>query len=221
MDHIHQIIDIVLHLNLYVGQMVEQYHFFTCAILMLIIFAETGLVVAPFLPGDSLLFASGLVFATTNYNIFVIICLFIIAAFLGDNSNYWIGRLIGRRICKRYPKIFKPQYLIATENFYEKYGVMAIVFARFLPLLRTFIPFFAGFSHMLYRRFLLASFASASLWVGLFTLAGYYFGGMPWVQKNFSLVISIIIVVSMLPATYEFVMYHAYKKKRPKKEEKL
>lgn len=220
MDHIHQIIDIVLHLNLYVGQMVEQYHFFTCAILMLIIFAETGFVVTPFLPGDSLLFASGLVFSTTDYNIFGIILLFIIAAFLGDNSNYWIGRLIGRRICKRYPKVFKPQYLIATENFYAKYGVMAIVFARFLPLLRTFIPFFAGLSHMRYRKFLLASLISASLWVGLFTLTGYYFGGMPWVQKNFSLVISIIIIVSTLPATYEFIMYHAYKKKHPK-EEKL
>jgi membrane-associated protein len=220
MEHIQQLIHVVLHLNLYVGQLVEQYHLFTCAILMAIIFCETGLVVTPFLPGDSLLFASGLVFSTTDYNIFLIIILFILAAFAGDNSNYWIGRLIGRRICKRYPRIFKPQYLLTAEAFYAKYGIFAVVFARFLPLLRTFIPFCAGLSHMHYQRYLLASLASATLWVCVFTLAGYYFGTLPWVQKNFSLVISLIIVVSLLPAIYEFTAYHLYKKKKIA-EEKL
>lgn len=214
----HELIHIVLHLNLYVGQLVEQYHLFTIVILMTIIFCETGLVVTPFLPGDSLLFATGLVFSTTEYNIFMITALLIMAAFAGDNSNYWIGRLIGRRACKRYPRVFKPQYLLATETFYAKYGVMAIVFSRFLPILRTFIPFFAGLSHMHYQKFLLASLASATLWVCAFTLAGYYFGGVPWVQNNFSLVISIIIIVSMLPGIYEFMMYHCYKKKKNLRE---
>lgn len=214
MDHLQQFIHIILHLNLYVGLLVEQYHLYTLAILMLIIFCETGLVVTPFLPGDSLLFASGLVFSTTEYHIFLIVLMFILAAFCGDNSNYWIGRLIGRHICGRYPRVFKPQYLVAAETFYAKYGVMAIIFARFLPLLRTFIPFCAGLSHMCYQRYLFASLISASLWVCLFTLTGYYFGSLPWVQKNFTLVISLIIVVSMLPGIYEFVMYHLYKKNK-------
>lgn len=215
--NIHELIHIVLHLNLYVGQLVEKYHLFTCFILMLIIFCETGLVVTPFLPGDSLLFASGLVFSTTPYNIFLIIALFIIAAFFGDNTNYWIGRLLGRRICRRYPRIFKPDYLHMTENFYHKYGVMAIIFARFLPLFRTFIPFFAGLSAMHYRKFLLASLCSATLWVSIFTLAGYYFGTVRWVQDNFSLVISMIIIISMIPAVYKFITHHFGKKSKKSK----
>lgn len=184
-----------------------------------IIFCETGLVVTPFLPGDSLLFATGLVFSTTDYNIFVVAILLTLATFAGDNSNYWIGRLIGRRVCKRYPQIFKPSYLAATEAFYLRYGFLAIVFSRFLPILRTFIPFFAGLSKMSYPKFLVASLLSATLWVCLFTLSGYFFGNIAWVQNNFSLVISAIILLSMTPAIYEFIAYHLYKKKRISLEE--
>jgi membrane-associated protein len=210
----HQLIDIMLHLNLYVGDLVQKYHFYTIIILMGIIFCETGLVIAPFLPGDSLLFAAGLVFSTTEYNIIVICLLLVLATFLGDNSNYWIGRFLGRRVCGRYPQVFKPSYLAATEAFYLRYGFLAIVFSRFLPILRTFIPFFAGLSKMSYLKYLAASLISAILWVFAFTLAGYFFGNIAWVQNNFTLVITGIIAVSMLPGIYEFIAYHCYKKKK-------
>ncbi len=206
--------EFILHLNLYVGQLVQEYHAFTCVILMLIIFGETGLVIMPFLPGDSLLFAAGLVFSTVKYDITLLIVLLIIAAFAGDNCNYWIGRILGRKACVRYPTVFKPQYLIATENFYAKYGIMAIVLARFLPLLRTFIPFFAGLSRMYYQKFLIASIISATAWVSLFTLTGYYFGNLPWVQSNFSLAISLIIIISVLPALYKGIAYFFARRKK-------
>ncbi len=159
------IIDVLLHLNLYVGELVNQYHIYAYLILMLIIFAETGLVVALFLPGDSLLFATGIVFAAAGHPILPIILLLILAAFLGDNTNYWIGRLLGRKLFVTFPRIFKCEYLEATERFYRKHGVKAILFARYLPFFRTFVPFFGGLSKMNYFIYLAFSLVSAAIWV--------------------------------------------------------
>ncbi len=193
------VIDIVLHLNLYVGTLLDQYGSIMYPLLMLIIFSETGLVIAPFLPGDSLLFATGLAMSTSTHNIYILVVLIITAAFLGDNTNYWIGRLFGRKLFVAYPRVFKWEYLEKTEHFYAKYGPTAIVMARFVPLMRTFIPFFAGLSKMVYSHYLLFSIMSATLWVCLLTLSGYYFGNVPFVQNHFSLVILGLIVVSLIP----------------------
>jgi membrane-associated protein len=193
------LIDIVLHLNLYVGTLLDQYGSIMYPVLMLIIFAETGLVITPFLPGDSLLFATGLAVSTSTHNIFILVILTILSAFLGDNTNYWIGRFFGRKLFVAYPRIFKWEYLEKTEHFYGKYGPTAIILARFVPLMRTFIPFFAGLSQMYYARYLFFSLMSASLWVCLLTLSGYYFGNVPFVQNHFSLVILGLIIVSLAP----------------------
>ena len=199
------VIDIVLHLNLYVGALLDQYGSIMYPVLMLIIFAETGLVVTPFLPGDSLLFATGLAVSTSSHNIYILVALTITAAFLGDNTNYWIGRCFGRKLFVAYPRIFKWKYLEKTEHFYAKYGSTAIVMARFVPLMRTFIPFFAGLSKMRYSQYLLFSIMSAALWVCLLTLSGYYFGNVPFVQKHFSLVIFSLILVSLIPTLFAVV----------------
>ena len=214
-----EVLDVLLHLNLYIGLLLDQYHIYAYLILMAVIFCETGLVVTPFLPGDSLLFASGLVFSTSNHhNIFTLVILLIVAAFFGDNSNYWIGRLLGRRLFERCSRVFKPEYLYISEEFYRRHGVMAIIFARFFPLLRTFVPFFAGLSRMGYQKYFSFSFLSACLWVSLFTLTGYYFGNIPWVQNNFSLVISLVILISMIPVVVEVIKHFCLKKAHKQQE---
>ncbi len=200
-----ELIHILLHLNLYVGALLDQYHHTAYLILMLIIFCETGLVVTPFLPGDSLIFAAGLAFANSHRPLWVLLALMIAAAVLGDNCNYMIGRCFGRKLFVRYPRVFKWEYLEKTEFFYAKYGPLAIVMARFLPLLRTFVPFFAGLSKMRYPLYLFFSIMSASLWISLLGISSYYFGQVPLVQNHFSLVILLIIVVSLLPATFAFI----------------
>lgn len=210
---INSIINIILHLNLYIGQLVDQYHAYAYIILMLIIFCETGLVVACFLPGDSLLFATGIVFAAAKLPILPIVIALIIAAFLGDNSNYWIGRKLGRKLFVRFPKFLKMEYLESTERFYVRHGVKAILLARYLPFFRTFVPFFGGLSKMYYPTYLLFSFISAVIWVNLLLLTSYYFGNIPIVQKNFSLAILAIIVISVIPAAYHFIQE---KKRRAK-----
>lgn len=207
------LIDVVLHLNLYVGKLIQEYHGYAYLILMLIIFCETGVVVALFLPGDSLLFATGLFFAATHLSIWPIILLLILAAFLGDNSNYWIGRLLGRKLFVRFPRFFKWEYLEITEKFYRKHGAKAILFARYLPFLRTFVPFFGGLSKMYYPKYLILSFISAAIWVNILVLISYYFGNIPFVQNNFSAVILLIIIVSSLPAVYHFIKFRMMKKK--------
>lgn len=199
------IIDVVLHLNLYIGQLVDQYHGYAYVILMLIVFCETGLVVTCFLPGDSLLFATGIVFAAGGLPIWPIIVALIVAAFLGDNSNYWIGRKLGRKLFVRFPRFFKMEYLEATERFYVRHGVKAVLLARYLPFFRTFVPFFGGLSRMYYPTYLLFSFISAVIWVNLLLLTSYYFGNIPIVQNNFSLVILAIILISVIPAAIHFI----------------
>ncbi len=199
------LLHILLHLNLYVGVLLDHYHHYAYLILMLIIFCETGLVLLPFLPGDSLIFAAGLAFSNTHRPISTLIILLIIAAVLGDNCNYAIGRFFGRKLFKRFPRVFKQEHLHKTELFYAKNGPTAIVLARFLPMLRTFIPFFAGLSKMRYPLYLFFSIMSASLWICVLGLSSYYFGQTPFIQNHFSIVILLIIIISLIPSTFAFI----------------
>ena len=207
--HLKEIVDLFLHLNLYLAQLIQQYGVYSFAFLFLIIFCETGLIITPFLPGDSLLFAVGGVVAATHLNIYVLIGVLILAAFLGDNTNYWIGRTLGRSLIRRFftptHKILKTRYLTETEIFYEKYGLQAIIIARFVPFIRTFCPFVAGVARMRYSFFAGLSLFAAFLWVGLITYAGYKFGNIPVVKAHFSWVILLIIVVSLLPLLKPFL----------------
>jgi membrane-associated protein len=194
-------IDFLLHIDIYLQQWVTDYRTWTYFILFLIIFCETGLVVTPFLPGDSLLFAAGTVAAMPNQplNIIVIIVLLICAAFIGDNTNYFIGRYLGLKVYEKDYRLIKKKYLIKTHNFYEKHGGKTLIIARFMPIIRTFAPFVAGVGTMKYLRFFSFSILGNILWVTLFSLAGYFFGNIPLVRKNFTLAIFAIIFVSILP----------------------
>ena len=185
---------------------IEHYGVWTYGILFLIIFAETGLVVAPFLPGDSLLFTAGL-FAhpeTGAFNLWLLMGLLMTASFTGDNVNFWVGRAIGRRVFKNEnSRIFKRSYLEKTREFYERHGVKTIVIGRFVPIVRTFAPFVAGMGVMTYSRFMFFNLIGAVLWVGLLIPAGYFFGSIPVVKANFELVILGIIAISVLPIVIE------------------
>jgi membrane-associated protein len=197
-------IDIVLHVDKYLGALAEQYGLWIYAFLFLIVFCETGLVVTPFLPGDSMLFAVGALAAAGVLNIFIAVPLFVIASSLGDNTNYWIGRWIGPRAF-HFPKslIFNPAYLQKAHGFYEKYGSRTMAFSRFLPIIRTFAPFAAGVAAMDYRKFLVFDSIGALSWGGSLTLLGYWFGNHELIRKNFSLVIVGIIVVTCIPIAVE------------------
>jgi membrane-associated protein len=206
MNTIPQLIDIFLHLDKHLSLIVSDYGQITYFILFLIIFCETGLVVTPFLPGDSLLFAAGAITATSTLNINFLFILLLIAAITGDALNYFIGSKIGLSVFeKKDSKIFKKEYLRKTQQFYEKYGGKTIVIARFVPIIRTFAPFLAGVGNMRYRNFALYNIVGGFLWVFLFLFAGYYFGNQEFVKKNFSLVIVAIIIISILPAVFEFI----------------
>ena len=175
-------------------------------ILFLIIFCETGLVIAPFLPGDSLLFASGALWATANMPVELLALTLITASFCGDNCNYWIGRLFGSQTAKKaHSRFLNQRALERTHEFYARHGGKTIVLARFVPIVRTFAPFVAGIGHMDYRRFLLFSVAGAVLWVGVLVSGGYLFGKLPMVQDNFALVIVAIIGVSLVPVAVEYM----------------
>ncbi|MBL9137803.1 MAG: DedA family protein [Verrucomicrobiales bacterium] len=203
MDALRQLLDIILHLNRHLAELVGDYGPWVYAILFLIVFCETGLVITPFLPGDSLLFAAGALAATGGLNIGLIIGLLIIAAVLGDTVNYWVGHFCGEGLQHRFPRVVKKEYLDRTHAFFEKYGGKTIIIARFVPIVRTFAPFVAGAGEMSYRRFMVYNVTGGVLWVVICAMAGYFFGNMPIVQKNFSLVILGIIVVSVLPAVVE------------------
>lgn len=203
-----QAIDVVLHLNLYLQQMVEQYHQLTYGIIALVLFCETGLVITPFLPGDSLLFGTGAVFASSALNIHLMFLIAIIAVFLGDNTNYWLGRWIGNKLLHaKKSRWFNPEHLHKTHAFYEKYGLQAIIIARFIPIVRTFMPFVAGLSYLTYRRFILMSLLAALIWVGLLLYAGYWLGSIEVVKNNFSIVIMAIILLSVLPPIVTFARH--------------
>lgn len=203
MDLVKQLVDVFLHLDRHLAEVVRDYGTFTNAILFAIVFCETGLVVTPFLPGDSLLFAAGAVAALGPLDPAVLVALLAGAAVAGDNSNYWIGRWVGPRAFSGKVRFLNRDYLARTHAFYEKHGGKTVVLARFAPILRTFAPFVAGVGAMHYPRFLRFSIAGSLLWVSLFVLGGYFFGNLPVVRENFSLVILAIIAISLMPAAVE------------------
>ena len=199
------LIDLFLHLDKHLAAIVMDYGVWTYTILFLIVFCETGLVVTPFLPGDSLLFATGAIAATGALDPITISVLLIIAAILGDAVNYFIGSRVGLKVFDRNSRFFRLEHLQRTQKFYEKYGGKTIIIARFVPIVRTFAPFLAGVGTMNYSRFALYNVTGAILWVVLFITAGFFFGGLPIVKNDFSLVIMAIIVISVMPAVIEVI----------------
>ena len=205
MDFLRQLIDIFLHLDHHLAQLIEQFGAGSYLILFLIIFAETGLVVTPFLPGDSLLFAAGTFAALGSFDLLLLLVLLIAAAVIGDSVNYWIGMRVGERAFSGRVRFLKQEHLERTRAFYARHGGKTIVLARFIPIIRTFAPFVAGVGRMHYPRFLAYNVAGAVLWVSLFVLGGYFFGNIPAVRSNFTLVILAIIARSVVPVVVEFL----------------
>jgi membrane-associated protein len=202
------LIDVFLHLDTYLGNVLAQYGAWTYALLFLVIFAETGLVITPFLPGDSLLFAAGALAAPGDLNPWLIVLLLSAAAIVGDTVNYWIGRRIGKRVLSRGKLLgirIRPEHIERTTAFYAKHGAKTIVLARFFPIIRTFAPFVAGVGSMRYAAFIAYNVVGGLIWVNLFTWGGYFFGNLPAVKEHFSLVIIAIVVVSFIPAVAELV----------------
>lgn len=205
MQIIKLLIDFVLHIDVHLAQIIATYGTLTYAILFGIIFMETGLVFTPFLPGDSLLFAAGALAALGNLNIFALIALLFCAALTGDTTNYWIGHFFGKQIVA-HPKIpINEEHIKKTQAYFKKYGGKTIIMARFMPFIRTFTPFVAGVGQMGYKKFISYSIFAAALWVSLATSCGYFFGNIPFVRKNFSLVILIVIAISLLPIIVEII----------------
>ena len=204
MEWIQTLIDFIIHIDDHLLTIVNTYGMWTYAILFLIIFAETGFVVTPFLPGDSLLFAAGALAATSVLNPILLMLLLFVAAVVGDSVNYSAGSYFGTRVFKEDSKIFKLDYLRKTELFFEKYGGKTIVIARFAPIVRTYAPFVAGASRMNYSRFVFYNIFGGVIWVGGFVTVGYLFGNLPIVKNNFSLVVMLIIVASLVPIFVEF-----------------
>jgi membrane-associated protein len=203
MDLLPRIIDLFLHLDQHLGQLISQYGTWTHLILFLIVFCETGLVITPFLPGDSLLFAAGTFAALGALDLWLVVLLLIIAAIAGDTVNYWIGAYIGPRAFKGDIRFLRKEYLDRTHAFYQKHGGKTIIMARFVPIVRTFAPFVAGVGAMSYPKFITYNVVGAVLWVGLFVLGGYFFGNISVVRENFTLVILAIIAISVLPIVVE------------------
>lgn len=207
-------VDFVLHIDVHLSQIIATYGVLTYAILFIIIFMETGLVFTPFLPGDSLLFAAGALAALGNLNIFVLVGLLFCAALIGDTTNYWIGHFFGKKIVAHPIIPINEEHIKKTEAFFKQYGGKTIILARFMPFIRTFTPFVAGVGSMGYKLFISYSIFAAALWVSLATFAGYFFGNIPFVRKNFSLVILIVILISLLPILYEMVLKKMKKKRK-------
>jgi membrane-associated protein len=201
METIKFLIDLFLHLDEYMNQVITQYGVWTYGLLFFVIFMETGFVVTPFLPGDSLLFAAGTFAALGSLNIWLLLGLLIVAAVGGDTVNYWIGHKLGDRAYNT--KWIKKEYFDRTHAFFEKHGGKTIVLARFVPIVRTFAPFVAGMGRMSYGYFFSYNVVGGIVWVLLFTLAGFFFGNIPFIQKNFEFVIIAIILISLVPAVWE------------------
>jgi membrane-associated protein len=211
MEFVKSVLDFILHLDTHLSGLIQTYGAWTYGLLFVIIFCETGLVVTPFLPGDSLIFAAGTFAARGDLNVVLLFVLLAAAAVVGDTVNYWIGKIVGPKVFhKEKSRIFKKAYLDRTHSFYEKYGAETIIIARFVPIVRTFAPFVAGIGKMSYGRFLSYNIIGGIGWVALFTFGGYFFGNIPFVRKNFSLVIIAIIIISLIPAVVE-VMKHRKK----------
>jgi membrane-associated protein len=203
MESIKQILDLFLHVDKHLLELVQTYGSWAYGILFAIVFMETGLVVTPFLPGDSLLFAAGALAGAGALDISIVIPLLIAAAVSGDNVNYVIGRNVGPRVFHEGNRFFKHEYLMRTHDFYEKHGGKTLVLARFIPIVRTFAPFVAGIGRMRYPKFLAFSVAGGTFWVGFFGLLGYFFGSLPVVKENFSIAVLAIIFLSLTPMVIE------------------
>ena len=197
------LIDLFLHLDVHLSAIITQYGVWTYGLLFAVIFIETGLVVTPFLPGDSLLFAAGTFAALGSLNIWLLFGLLAVAAVLGDTVNYWIGHFIGERAYNI--KWIKREYLERTQHFFDKYGRKTIFLARFVPIVRTFAPFVAGIGQMSYPAFISYNIFGGIIWVALFTFAGYFFGNIPFIRHNFSLVVLAIVLISVVPMVVEAV----------------
>lgn len=207
-DLIKTVIDFVLHLDAHLSELIRTFGVWTYLILFLVVFCETGLVVTPFLPGDSLLFAAGSFAALGDLNVVWLFLALAAAAVLGDTVNYWIGHRVGPKIFqKEKSRFFKKSYLERTHVFYEKHGAATIIIARFVPIVRTFAPFVAGIGRMSYGRFLSYNVIGGVGWVAIFVFGGYLFGNIPFVRKNFSLVIVAIILISLVPGVVEFLRH--------------
>jgi membrane-associated protein len=201
-------IDVVLHLDKHLQLLILNYGVWIYAILFLIIFCETGLVVTPFLPGDSLLFVAGALAATGSMHVHTLFILLVAASFLGDNTNYWIGRFFGPRVFSREgSRLLNPKHLERTQAFYDRHGGKTIIIARFVPIVRTFAPFVAGIGRMVVPRFMMFAIVGALVWIGSLVYAGYFFGNIPWVKNNLSLVIVGIVVLSILPGIIEYLRH--------------
>lgn len=205
MEIIFKIVDFVLHVDVYLNDIIIQYGAWTLALLFVIIFMETGVVVTPFLPGDSLIFAAATFAARGSLNPVAIFIVLSIAAVAGDTANYWIGYRVGARAYTGEVRWIKKEYMERTHKFFEKQGGKAIFLARFVPIIRTFAPFVAGVSQMPYGFFIRWNLIGGVTWVGIFTLLGYFFGNIPFVQKNFELVIVAIILISLVPVVIEAI----------------
>lgn len=214
MEFITDIFSFVLHIDKHLGEIISNYGTASYIILFLIVFAETGLVFVPFLPGDSLLFAAGAFAALGSFNIYGLLFLLLIAAVAGDTVNYWIGHFFGQKIIDNpHIPFINQKHIDETQEFYKKHGGKTIFLARFVPIVRTFAPFVAGVGKMDYKKFLEYNMTGGLVWVFGFTLLGFFFGNIPFVKENFSVVVIAIILLSVLPMVYEFV-----KAKLPKKQ---
>jgi membrane-associated protein len=203
MDLVAPVVQFVLHPDQQLAALLETYGTWIYAILFAVLFCETGLVVTPFLPGDSLLFVAGALWAATGHDVAVLMGVLVAGALGGDNCNYWIGRLVGYELLHRAGRWIDRRALLRTEEFYRRHGGKTVVIARFVPIVRTFAPFVAGLGRMRYPRFLAFSVGGALLWVGLIVPLGYWFGNVDWVRRNFGLVTLGIIGVSVLPIAFE------------------
>jgi len=221
MEIVGSIIDFILHIDVHLGAIIASYGALTYAILFGIIFVETGLVFMPFLPGDSLLFAAGAFAALTSLNIWVLLPLLIMAALLGDTSNYWIGYFFGKKLVDNPKLPLNDEHIEKTKGFFHKYGKKTIIMARFVPIVRTFTPFVAGIGRMGYPLFLSYSIAGAVLWVTIATTTGYFFGNISFVRENFSLVVLGIIVVSVAPMLLPIIKHKSSLKVRPSLRKEL
>lgn len=203
------LIDLFLHLDKHLAEVIKNYQAWTYGILFLVVFCETGLVVTPFLPGDSLLFAAGSLAGSFEgqgiLNPHVLFLLISIAAILGDTVNYWIGHKLGPKVFTQNSKFFKKEYLDRTHAFYEKHGGKTIILARFIPIIRTFAPFVAGIGSMTYPKFILYNIIGGITWVAIFVYSGYFFGSIPLIKNNFGLVIIVIILISVVPILMELM----------------
>ena len=204
-DLFHWFVDFVLHMDKHLDAIVRSMGLWSYALLFAVVFIETGVVVMPFLPGDSLLFAAGSIAALGSFQVVWLWALMALAAILGDTANYWIGHFVGPRVFREDVRWLKREYLERTQKFYEKHGGKTIFLARFIPIIRTFAPFVAGIGRMRYGYFITYNVVGGLVWTAIFTFGGYFFGNLPFVRENFSLIVIAIIVISVLPAVYEVI----------------